>query len=367
MLKLLELTKFRGFEDLQLSNLARLNFVTGTNGSGKTSILEAIFLVCGGANASLVASLNGFRGGQVWGMGYEVPFRSLFRDLDANLVPVISASTSILQKRVKKHYRKLEIKPSYSLAEGGASTAQPKQLSGIEFVFSGPSGTERNTWGWRTDVPKSMVGQVPASEPGAKVLMLGGELPKNRDSMTAVFVSPYVRDLAPQNHQALTELTKQRRIGEVVEALKIVHSSIVDIQPLMENNIPMIYADVGGPSLLPLSLLGSGVSNVLHIVLPLLQYQNAVILVDEFEDGLHHSLFAPLLRIVFTLAAKYNHQVFISTHSDEFLRQLISVAQADKFEDIALFRFAKRGMKGVVPRYSVEEARDVLESNLDIR
>jgi len=40
-----------------LNGLARINLITGLNGSGKTSILEAAFLISGAANASLAASL----------------------------------------------------------------------------------------------------------------------------------------------------------------------------------------------------------------------------------------------------------------------------------------------------------------------
>ena len=133
----------------------------------------------------------------------------------------------------------------------------------------------------------------------------------------------------------------------------MVHPSISDVQPLIEDGVPMIYVDVGAQALLPLSLVGAGVSNVLHIVLPLIQYRNAKILVDEFEDGLHHSLFGPLLRVVFSLATKNNNQLFITTHSDEFLREIISIARQDGSEEIAFYRFGRRGMHGTVPKLSL--------------
>src|SRR5437660_1175086 len=98
MFKVLELSNFRGFVDAKLNGLARVNVITGLNGSGKTSILEAAFLISGAANASLAASLYGFRGESQWRVGSDRPFRALFRNLDASTPPKIVASSSDLLK-----------------------------------------------------------------------------------------------------------------------------------------------------------------------------------------------------------------------------------------------------------------------------
>jgi len=38
---------FRCFDDLQLNDLARVNLIAGKNNTGKTSLLEALFLHAG--------------------------------------------------------------------------------------------------------------------------------------------------------------------------------------------------------------------------------------------------------------------------------------------------------------------------------
>jgi predicted ATPase len=53
---------FRCFEDLHVGDLARVNLVTGRNSTGKTSLLEAIFLLIGGGKLTLVMNLSGLRG-----------------------------------------------------------------------------------------------------------------------------------------------------------------------------------------------------------------------------------------------------------------------------------------------------------------
>ena len=44
MIRTIEISNFRCYKNVKLDNLARLNIIVGDNGSGKTALLEAIFL-----------------------------------------------------------------------------------------------------------------------------------------------------------------------------------------------------------------------------------------------------------------------------------------------------------------------------------
>lgn len=363
MFKVISLQNFRGFREAQLVGLSRINVITGLNGTGKTSFLEAAFLICGGANASHAGKLYAFRGNNEYAPDYDKPFRWLFRHLDPELCPTISASTSQLQQKTKKHHRQLVIKPIYSLeASRIASTEQSKALSGVSFEFTGPLGKKLSKWGWiqtkKTSDNKSQT---------KPMFSLGGEPNDNPDHVLAHFVSPYFRDIGMQDHDMVVRLTKEKRTVEAVNALKMIEPALVNLVPLTEHAIATVYADTGEKNLLPISLLGSGLSNCLHILLPSILYKNATILVDEFEDGLHHSVFAPLLDLAFKLARENNNQLFITSHSNEFLQSLITVAASSGADDVSFFRLSKKGIQGVIPKYSLTEASSVIESNLDIR
>ena len=45
MLKALHLKNFRGFRDMRISSLKKVNLITGKNDTGKTSLLEALYLL----------------------------------------------------------------------------------------------------------------------------------------------------------------------------------------------------------------------------------------------------------------------------------------------------------------------------------
>ena len=63
MLERLHIQNYRVFNDLKIDRLSRLNLIAGKNNSGKTSLLETIFLLAGGGNpkAALPFSRNGIR------------------------------------------------------------------------------------------------------------------------------------------------------------------------------------------------------------------------------------------------------------------------------------------------------------------
>lgn len=368
MFKTIQIQNLRGFQDVTISGLSTINVLTGLNGTGKTTILEATFLISGAANAALIASLYSFRGDTRWSAGNDLPFVSIFRNLDSSVIPTISASSSLLMKNAKKYYRELTIKPTFSTVAGAATTQQTSKLSGVEFVFRGPSGVSKNSFGWKTNYPSAQNSLSSDEKEKKPTVSLGGDPTPNPDLIHAQFVSPYYRDLPEQDSESLVQLVKERRIPEVVEILKIIDPRIKNIQPLTENNLPIVYVDIGDTKMLPITLLGSGVSNVLHITLPLVLHKNATILIDEFEDGLHHTLFRPLLNIVFSLAQKNNHQIFISTHSDEFLRELLLVCKENNVnEEIAFFRLAQRKFMGNLNKFTLSEIGDLLDANLDVR
>jgi hypothetical protein len=198
-------------------------------------------------------------------------------------------------------------------------------------------------------------------------MLLGGPTIQNPDLIQGQFISPYVREVDPSDHNMLTQLIKERRLPEVIEALRLVQPSLTNLQPLTEHGDSVIYADLGGKALLPVNLLGSGLLNCLRIILPSLLQHDATILIDEFEDGLHHSLHGPLVEAVVRVAQKQRNQLFMTTHSEEFLRRFLSTMKEHKDIDVSFFRLGKVGVQGLVPKYTLAEAEELLDAHVDIR
>lgn len=61
MLKSFQIKGVRELENVRADGLGAVNLFTGDNDSGKTSVLEALFLLLGRGNPELTVRLNGLR------------------------------------------------------------------------------------------------------------------------------------------------------------------------------------------------------------------------------------------------------------------------------------------------------------------
>ena len=108
MIDSVEIRNFRSFEAAALMDCRRLNVVIGENGSGKTALLEAIFLAAGPSPeiALRTRSWRGFEGGQLTGTEEQVE-RALWADLFHKFDTKASSKVSLTG--VREHTRSVEI------------------------------------------------------------------------------------------------------------------------------------------------------------------------------------------------------------------------------------------------------------------
>src|SRR6266487_6548564 len=75
---------FRCFKKLEIEGLKRINLVTGFNDVGKTSCLEAFFLLIGGFNPQLPLRVNTLRGLETIGANPQEQWGWLFYNHDVS-------------------------------------------------------------------------------------------------------------------------------------------------------------------------------------------------------------------------------------------------------------------------------------------
>lgn len=95
MLKSVKIENFCGFETFELQQLGRINLLVGVNNSGKTSVLEAIQLLCSPKNFEPLYELMNNRGEYFWSddkARREFDIRHLFYGHDINIGSQFSIS-----------------------------------------------------------------------------------------------------------------------------------------------------------------------------------------------------------------------------------------------------------------------------------
>jgi AAA15 family ATPase/GTPase len=88
--KNIEIKNFRGIDHLKIDDFSRVNVFLGQNGSGKSSVLEAILLLAGMSNPDLPLSLNKART-RIFRIAYLQETRYQFYNLDLNNTPEFSS------------------------------------------------------------------------------------------------------------------------------------------------------------------------------------------------------------------------------------------------------------------------------------
>jgi predicted ATPase len=359
MLKSIRIENFRGLKSAEVKRLRRLNIVTGRNGGGKTSLLEAVFLNCGAANASLVLSIAAFRGDRIIQPESDRVLRANFADLDESRHIQINAE-ELRQARTRSRSLVIEAQTKQEKIPG--RSGREIFVSGVKSRFSGPSG--KFVSGLEINIPIVAVGTPP---PLPQDVIRTNPPEKNPDLIFSLFVSPYYRDVEKEVHDQLVSALKDKALPEIINMVSIVQRGILDVSPVTEWSQPNVYVDVGLKKMLPVTVLGSGFFHTLRIALAINATQNGTIIIDELEDGLHYSIFPKVVELLIKALENRNRQIFVATHSSELIEAFLNVAKEHKFDDLCLINMAGSS-EGVSVRYfDADEVQYAFDLNAELR
>ena len=115
--------------------------------------------------------------------------------------------------------------------------------------------------------------------------------------------------------------------------------------------------------------MGDGINRILTIILAIVNCKDGYILIDEFENGLHHSVQGKLWEVIFYLSHKLNIQVFATSHSSDSVR---SFAQTLKDEGLpeefgCLVRLENHNGNVIAREYDYDVLQSATEYNIETR
>jgi len=348
---------FRGIESLEAVGLRRINLIVGRNNCGKSTLLEALFLLGGATNPKLPATLGQLRG-QQWGERYPDPvWRSLCRDLNPKIPVEIVGQWDEEQRERTLRIRAIEESSSAdgygpsSRGQGGVAVAtQSSVVNRLELRYTDARGEEITT----TAIFDPTTGELRAS-------------PQNRaDFIRTTLLSARAYPNPALDAQQFSSLLKRKLDRDIVEALRIIEPNVQRTEVLSDATGPSIYLDVGLDALVPLAMCGEGLVRLFSIILELIASSGGVLLIDEIENGLHYTVMPTLWKLLGELVEKHNVQVFGTTHSDEMMRSALE-AFAGTAGVLGLFRIDKRGDQHVMVSYSDEAMQSVREAPFEVR
>ena len=349
MLEHLRIQNYRGFTDIGIDQLARINLFTGRNNSGKTTLLEALFLLCGAGNAQMALNANVMREFNL-AAGPAMPetsWKPIFTDFD-------------VEKTVKIEGRHSSFgSMSLSIATDRSSTIEiplddsrrismPELSNSMELLFSFKTGAGKE-----------------ATE--SHIRMTGGGIQiKSADvqpRFLAVFLSSRIGN-PQEDAMRLGQLRKRKQGDLVVEALRIIEPKLQSVEDNSASGIPIIWGDIGLPELIPLPVMGEGMTRIARLVLAISAAPNGIVLVDEIENGLHHSILHKVWAAIDTAAERFNTQIIAATHSFECMT---AAYHALDNTSLRVHRLEAADEKTRCVSYEPEELEAAVSHSLEVR
>jgi AAA15 family ATPase/GTPase len=317
MISSIHIQGFRAFNDLSLTNFKRINLFLGKNDCGKTTILEALFLIIGISNPKLAFNINAFRD---LFLTENEDFRFLFNRLDFHTKVSIEAIMEDGQSR------SLTFEPGYM--SGFTTDISLNQKAAFSGAISKESEKiEKLICNIAIKNLKSGKSKKYQSEIAIVGNRLEEKLPdKYKENLTGFFIrsNTIFTDISLRLENIL--IKKQKEL--LIEPLRLIEPQIIDLE-LGRNG--MIYVDLGYDRLIPINLLGDGFRRIFAILTKLIDTKNGIILIDEIENGLHYTSLNTFLKYLLQISRLNNVQLFITTHSKETLQTLKDILQLEAF------------------------------------
>ncbi len=305
MLTSLGIRNYRGFESLDIERLGRINLIAGKNNSGKTSLLEAIFLLSGGGRADLA--------------GHPAILRTKSPAENASGATVLDrwswmffegdtgSRIKICGKYSKIGVTELEIsrksRTEIQLTSNDIDImADPNRQTFSELLFS---YTAQNT-------EKEIQSYAHVNENKIHVK-------NSKDAQTVVsFAYIDARNSNPVSEaEHLGDLRRHGQDAPVLEALRAVEPDIRSVEANPGFGVSTILVDIGLRELVPLAVMGEGMNRLALMTIFLCGLSDGILLVDEVEAGLHHSALPKVWKALEKIAVARDLQIVATTHSYE--------------------------------------------------
>ena len=344
------ISHFRCFENIAISDCRRINVLVGDNGSGKTALLEALFLTLSSGIEPSVR-LRNMRGGlppSFSGVPRDIEeaiWRDYFYQMDWShdiFVRLVGRGAVARSLRIQR----------------GPGTIEMPLISGTEAASR--NGSLSFTWTNASGAIFTATAEVNNQGPL--------RLPGTSEDLPDFFFLPAGPQLSPV--EVATHFSALRRAGRdkaFISSLRAEYPWIEDLSIEVAGGAPQIFARVKSLDQ-PISLasISGGINRSVGLMLHIAARDGAVVLIDEIEGGLYHIHQTGLWRSVLGFAREYDCQLFVTTHSEEWLEALVAAA-GDALDDIALWRL-ERGDRGpVVRQFSGVDLRAGLETGGELR
>ncbi len=373
---------FRGIDELSIPRLGRVTLLAGKNGVGKTTVLDAVRVYAERGRYAVLFELLRSREevsiavNDAGISGIEPDLAALFYgwDIPKDGCIIIGPGNAADQLKIEPAFLTADLLSAERIslaqqsfphllqnADKHVQALRIKFRDGeqIEPLISGRSANDR-------DLLRIVFRQVDGPPPRIECESLGPGLVSNND--LARF----------WDRVALTDDESR-----AMEAIRLIFGDDVDRVAVVGEDVPststsaLSRKDWGGRRVMvklrsynrpvPLKSLGDGALRLFGVALALANSKGGFLLMDEVENGIHHTVQQSFWRMVLKTAQENNVQVLATTHSWDCVRGFALASSEDEDAEGILVRLSRLDGKSWADVYSQKNLRVAAEQGFEVR
>ena len=354
MLRNITIENYRLFEKFQLEGLTQINLLVGTNNSGKSSLLEAIYLLVNHEDPGSLLEVLYTRG--------EFVVKKDQDDEMAQLAEVfrghqLQGDRKIIIATQNDEAMSLE----YSFLDYGISWPyKGGHEVGVGLVFRQAEQDEILTYFELEDLEDGLFARGYTGGPSRRL---------DKSKINKYFVTAERLSLE-RISRLWNQIVLTPKEDMVINILRILEPNLERIaltnQTTLELSVQLKIRGNDGP--LPLGSMGDGIYRIFALALLLVNCENGALFVDEIDTGLHHQALTKMWGLVIETAKRLNVQVFATTHSWDCLVSFHkALQQANESNLGSVFRLERKNGQLSYVSYTGAELAVAIEHDIEVR
>ncbi len=340
MIDNIKIQNYKPIKELEIDNFKNINIFTGENNCGKSSILEAIYLLLSQEQVKKFIDSYDFRNFSL----NEENVKYAFNDFDLNKKIDISTMLNNYPLSLQISLIKLN---KVSLFDDLEESAAIKILFEHKYKEIGQKS--------RLNIKKNTKIKFASTQLEYEI-----ESPLHEDN--AIYFP--VDIFSFESIHFLRNIRMANKEERLVKYLQIFDENIKDVE---EINGEILIKSSDFNQKVPLKIFGYGFIKFFNYICALVSNEANYILIDEIENGLHYKTTKKLIESLMELSRKNNIQMFISTHSLEFLSIIEKVANEKEFKDLGVFNIYRYKENVYCKHYQSEQLKDLLNNGIELR
>ena len=343
--KSINIEKYKFFKKFKLDKFNKINIIAGFNNAGKTSLLEAIYLLT--QRNDISSHFNLIRQKNKITTLTPTLLNALFQDKVDIKGEFDNCSVSV--EMLKYDDASIDKQDDYIASYKLNSCVDGESVSNTVHTFM-HERMRRNA---------DQVSHLCSSSFKSPYFYDIDELLKDYNkSLGANLISKE----AEKNEEI------RSAISLVVDFLNKIEPTIKDVRFTEDMDLKrfIVESSFDIDRNFDLTSYGEGIQRIFYIALSFAACRNGVLFIDEFETAIHYSLLLQFTRFTQELSEKFNVQLFLTSHSGECISAFLD--NGYKNEDITGFQLSKKDGKVQVKSAEGERFGYLIKNvDLDIR